>query len=131
MNTNDELAAIEKVCASMLRAWYGGNPVEMESVLHDDLAKRGVVEHPRTKKSVISHSGKKEMVEATRSGIGKIPEGEWAIETTILDYSETMATVRVRSAYLIDICQVAKIGDEWKIVNVLWKPWRTPPWFPS
>lgn len=94
------------------------------------LAKRGVIFNSLSNEIIISHSGKKKMVEATDKGTGRIPEDEWAIETTILDYSENMATVKVNSAYLIDVCQAVKIGDECKIINVLWKPWRTPPWFP-
>ena len=129
MDISLELKKVEEVCAGMLRAFYGGEPDLMEHVLHDSLARRGVLTDPNSGKVALRHAGKSQMVEAARSGLGKIPADEWNIETTVLDISETMATVRVESAYLLDICQLAKIGGRWKIVHVLWTAWRTPPWF--
>ncbi len=120
---------IKAVCAGMLEAWYGGDGQKMASVLHRDLAKRGIIRDPDTGQTRFAHTGKEAMVEASSKGIGKIPRPDWAIQTTILHQYENLATVEVKSAYLIDICQVAKIDGEWKIVNVLWTPWRTPPWF--
>ncbi len=36
------------------------------------------------------------------------------------DMMETMAIIKVTSAKLIDICQVAKLESGWQVVNVLW-----------
>lgn len=129
VGNNKRIKEIEKVCAEMVRAWYDGDPDLMQDVLHDDLAKRGVLSDPESGHTVIGNATKTQMVEAAREGIGKIPKKSWAIDVTVLDASEKMATVRVKSAYLVDICQVVNTEKGWKIINVLWTAWRTPPWF--
>jgi hypothetical protein len=124
-----ELQEIQKPCVEMLEAWYGGDGDKMAAVLHDDLAKRGVLTDSSTGEAVIRFAGKRDMVEGARRGLGRIPTEEWAIHAEILDRHENMATVRVSSAYLIDVCQVAKVAGRWVVVNVLWTTWRAPPWF--
>jgi hypothetical protein len=120
---------IKRAGTEMLEAWYGGDGEKMARVLHDDLAKRGVLTDPKSGATAIRYANKAQMVDGARSGVGKIPRDEWAIEATILDQGEKMATVKVVSAYLIDVCQVAKVEDQWLIVNVLWTTRGTPPWF--
>ncbi len=112
----------------MLRAWYGGDPDLMQRVLHDDLAERGIFMDPATGRASVRQSGKDQIIDGARRGEGVIPEEQWDIEATILDATEKTATVKVRSAYLVDICQVVKIDEQWKIINVLWTARRTPPW---
>jgi hypothetical protein len=124
-----DAVAIKRVGVEMLEAWYGGDGEKMARVLHDDLAKRGVLTDPKSGTTAIHFANKKQMVEGARSGIGRIPKEEWAIRATILDQDEKMATVKVVSAYLIDVCQVASVGERWQIVNVLWTSRGTPPWF--
>jgi len=112
----------------MMQAWYCGDPELMQRVLHDDMAERGIYNDPVTGRSSVRQWGKAQVVEGTRRGDGILPQEQWNIEATILDATETIATVKVRSAYLVDICQLVKIDEQWKIINVLWTARRTPPW---
>jgi hypothetical protein len=123
-----DAAEIRRVAAGMIEAWYGGDAEKMAGVLDDNLAKRGVITDPKTGVSSFLFADKKKMVEGARRGGGGVPQAEWDIQVQILDQAERMATVKVVSAYLIDVCQLAKLGDRWQIVNVLWTTRGAPPW---
>ena len=43
------------------------------------------------------------------------------IDVDVLYVFKDSALARVSSAYLIDLCQLARLDGEWKIVNVLWE----------
>jgi hypothetical protein len=60
------------------------------------------------------------LIEGTRAKMGMLAEDKRAIEVTVLDAAEDLAMVKVVSARYYDFLQMAKMGGEWKIVNVLW-----------
>src|SRR5204863_146506 len=63
--------------------------------------------------------GTSEMVEATGKGYGrKYRPGH---EITVLDNYGEIATVKVASVPYIDYLHLARFGDRWLIVNVLWQ----------
>ena len=49
-----------------------------------------------------------------------MPADQWAIEAETVDLSEFLATVKVTSVHLVDVCQLGKVDGEWQIINVLW-----------
>ena len=67
-----DTSEIERVCGGMVEAWYGGDAEKMESVLHPDLAKRGVLTDEKGS-PVIRFADKAQMVEGARRGVGRIP----------------------------------------------------------
>lgn len=126
--SREDLHEIARVSRGMLEAWYGGNEQQMDEVLHKDLAKRGVVRDSNSGQISVSFATKADMVQGARDAVGKIPRERWNIEVTVLDATDSMATARVKSEYLLDICQLAKINGRWQIINVLWETIKTPPW---
>lgn len=46
------------------------------------------------------------------------PEG---LEVTVLDRTENAASVRIDAGDWIDYLHLVRLGDRWKIVNVLWE----------
>lgn len=125
----EERQKAKQVCVEMVEGWYGGDPDKLLTVLHDDLAKRGILVDPETGRTTMRYLDKKTFVERAASKEGVIPEADWQIEAELLDMSANTASVKVVSQYLIDICQVARIDGNWRIVNVMWYVRRTPPWF--
>ena len=122
---NEEEASIdsrtpEQVCGQMIEAWYGGDAEKMDGALHEGLAKRGVLKNSETGKTVLTDHGKADLVEGARSGAGKLPADEWDITTETIHTMENIAIVKVTSAKLIDICQVARLDSGWTVVNVIW-----------
>ncbi len=110
----------QQVCAQMIEAWYGGDGEKMAGVLHENLAKRGVLENSETNQAFVMLHSKEDLVAGASQGVGILPPGEWDITIETLDVMETMAIVKVTSAKLIDICQLAKLESGWQVVNVLW-----------
>ena len=61
------------------------------------------------------------MVEATGNGKGRLSEPEKGIkEITILDQTESIASVKLVSNEFIDYLHLVKIDQDWVIVNALW-----------
>ncbi len=127
--TDGERAAIRQTGIQMLEGWYNGDPQKMDRVLHEILAKRGVVPNRNSGKIEIRSVGKTEMVEAAEKGTGKLPREKWSIDADILGIYGNIAVVRIRSEYLMDVCQLVNFGGEWKIVNVIWEIRSIPPWW--
>lgn len=122
----------EAVSASVtfIRGWYSGDPDALDGVIQNGLAKRGLVVHPKTNEKVITHMGKDDFIESARQGGSRLADGEWDIlSADLLDLTDGIATVKVTSTYLVDVCQVAFVDGRWQVVNVLWVTRGTPPWW--
>jgi len=90
----------------------------MRASLHPDLAKRSV-EQGAGGDPFLSTIGAKDMVEATARGAGKkYPAGH---DVVICDIDEDLATVKVTSAPYVEYLHLARFGELWLIVNVLWR----------
>ena len=61
-------------------------------------------------------------MEYTRAGGGSdIPEVERIFEILILDVFRHIACVKVISRDMMDYLHLARLNDQWLIVNVLWE----------
>ena len=99
-----------------VEGWYEANKNRMERALSPHLAKRRIVSSEE-----IWDVSKEWMVNATGDGQGHIDEPEKGIkEITILDQTKTVASVKLISNEFIDYLHLAKINDDWVIVNALW-----------
>lgn len=120
-NRADDRKAVEAAALDYIEGWYSGNAERLANGLHDDLAKRGMTPSRETGKITMRPVTKEQLVEYAKQGAGKKPKEEWAVKVTILDMLNYCATVKIESVDFIDYAHVAKFGDEWKIVNVLWE----------
>lgn len=117
-----------RASVDLIKGWYSANPEILENIIHSSLAKRGLVLNKKNEK-VITHTTKEQFIESARKGGSGLTEKNWSIiSATVLDLTDNIATVKVTSTYLIDVCQLAYIDDRWQVVNVLWIPRGTPPW---
>jgi hypothetical protein len=93
------------------------DPARMERCLHPELAKRaylpGVDGRPQ-----LSHMSALNLVLDAKTY--KAHPGRRA-EVVILDCYEGAASVRTTFDRWIDYMHIVKVGDEWKIINVLWE----------
>ena len=62
------------------------------------------------------------MIEAANAGMGKDLEKAKAVKAEILCVYKNIASVKIISADFVDLAQIAKINDQWQVVNVLWAP---------
>jgi len=107
---------IRSISLDYIEGWYSADTTRMNRALSCHLAKRRIVSPTE-----IWHVDKPWMVQATQEGRGKIenpPAGKRDI--TVLDQTDTMASVRIVSEKFVDYLHLAKCDGQWSIINVLW-----------
>ena len=108
--------AIRDGALDYIEGWYTADATRMDRALSSELAKRRIVSADE-----IWHVDKAWMVSATGEGRGRIEHpDEGRRDVTLLDRSETMASVKIVSEKYIDYVHMAKVDGQWRIVNVLW-----------
>jgi hypothetical protein len=119
----DDLAAITAIARDYIEGWLDGDETRMRRCLHPELVKRTVRPDPETGALRLGRPADAEMMaEWTRNREGQtVVAHERAFEITIQDAFRHIASVQVLSYPFMDYLHVAKIGDRWLIVNVLWE----------
>lgn len=109
---------ITQAARDYIESWVTGDAERMRRCLHPRLAKRSLADDPTS--GQVEEIGADDMVRWTREGRGtRHPAGA---EIEILDVSDDIASVKVTSAPYVDLLHLARFGDAWLIVNVLWRP---------
>lgn len=113
--TPDE-AKIRRAALDYAESWYAGDAEQMKRALHPDLAKR------IAKKDALDQMNAEKLIAGVAAGYGKKTPPERQLKNvTILDVFGNAASVRLEMSGWIDYMHLAKFGEEWKIVNVLWE----------
>ena len=112
----DNTQAIHKIALDYIEGWYEVSASRMDRALSPHLAKRRIVTAAE-----IWHVDKTWMVAATGDGKGRIENpSKGRKDITLLDQTETMATVKIVSEEFVDYLHLAKCDGQWSIVNALW-----------
>ncbi|HYH07618.1 MAG TPA: nuclear transport factor 2 family protein [Thermoanaerobaculia bacterium] len=112
----DDAQKIRAAALDYAEGWYAGDAGRMNRAVHPDLAKR-IVEQGKVDSTTAG-----ELVDGTRRGYGtRTPKQMRQADVRILDVFRNAASVRLEMHGWIDYMHLAKFGDEWKIVNVLWE----------
>ena len=119
----EDLEAITAVARDYVDGWFDGDEARMRRCLHPDLVKRTINRDPTTGDWSLGRPADAEMMAGwTRAGEGRTTvAAERQFEITIDAVFRHVATVRVLSSPYMDLLHIAKIGDRWFIVNVLWE----------
>ena len=114
-------AAIRATALDYIEGWYTADAVRMERSLHPHLSKRFVERFPNGRARLTDASAL-ELVQQVRNGGGSAtPATDRRTDVQILDAFQDVASVRVDAHGWIDYMHLARFGDDWKIVNVLWE----------
>jgi hypothetical protein len=116
-----EKKGIEAAALDYLEGYYTGDADRMAGGVHTELTKVWPKRIEKTGRIYLEKIGADYLIEATRTGSGKLEEDKRNIDITIFDYGDDIALVEALSAMFYDYLQLAKIDGEWKIVNVLWQ----------
>lgn len=119
-----QLQAIERAARDYYEGWFEGDSDRLARCLHPKLAKRNV-DQPDREDSPIDENDWDSMVNGAREGRGTRHRGT-PFEITIVNTTANMACVRIEGGPYIDLLHVARFGDSWRIVNVLWEPRAAP-----
>lgn len=110
--------AIVAVAVEYIESWLGGDGGRMGRCLHPALAKRMAVD-PRRGTLDLHEVPYVELIASAGSGPKEVDR---AYDVTVLDCFSSIATVKVASAPFMDYLHLARFGDRWLIVNVLYEP---------
>lgn len=108
----------EKILGSArdyIESWLDGDAERMGRCLHPALVKRESIEADPSAETMT----RDDMVQATTRGSGRTLERPY--EVSLLDAFGDIATVSVFSSAYMDYLHVARTGDEWLLLNVLWQ----------
>lgn len=113
--TADE-AKIRRAALDYAESWYAGDAEQMRRALHPDLAKR------IARGETLEQMNAEKLIAGVGAGHGKKTPPEKQLKNVqILDIFGDAASVRLEMSGWIDYMHIAKVGGEWKIVNVLWE----------
>jgi len=121
--SSEDLEAITAVAHDYVEGWFDGDEARMLRCLHPELVKRTIYLDPATGDRRLGRPADAEMMVAwTRAGEGRTAVAEErAFEIVIDRVFRHVASVSVLSSPYMDLLHIAKIGDRWLIVNVLWE----------
>ena len=108
----------EKILASArdyIEGWLDGDADRMARCLHPAFMKREALAVDPSAESMT----RDQMIDATRAGRGTKLERPY--EAELLDAYADIATVGVFSSAYMDYLHVARSGDDWLLLNVLWQ----------
>jgi len=119
----EDLEAISAVARDYVEGWFDGDEARMGRCLHPELVKRTIYRDPVTADWRLGRSADAEMMVGwTRVGEGRTAVAEERSFEIVIDrVFRHVASVSVLSSPYMDLLHIAKIGDRWLIVNVLWE----------
>jgi len=115
MTKSDEHESIAATARDYFEGWFDGDVARMDRVLHPDLVKR------RGTADALDVMTKARMLELTAQGAGAGDAADRMLDIAVLDVSEDIASVRVRSAVYHEYLHLVSTPDGWKIANALWR----------
>lgn len=112
----DDREKIRNAALDYAQGWYTGDAKRMERAVHPELAKRIA-----TRRGLDSMTAQTLVGETGKGGGSNTPKEKQLADVKILDVFGNAASVRLEMGGWIDYMHLAKFGDDWKIVNVLWE----------
>jgi hypothetical protein len=110
------------VIAAAMDYMEGAVTVDAERVgrgIHAELNKVVISTLPNGRQ-ILSTSRYTQLVETVRGLGDRMADVDKAVDVTVFDLGNDMASVRAVGQLWYDLLQVAKLNGEWKLVNVLW-----------
>ena len=99
---------------------YSGDAARMERAIHPDLNKVFFMRRNPTMGLLAGYSTFSGLVEMTRMNVLNLEPEKRRTDVAVLESTEDVACVRLRTSQWCDYLQMIKDGGRWKIVNVLW-----------
>jgi putative lumazine-binding protein len=110
--------AVERVVADYYESWFTGDGVRMRAGLHPQLAKRALMPEGEKRLDLDTISAE-EMADLAAAGAGtRYPRGH---HVDLCDIDGDLASVKVTSAPYVEYLHLARFGERWLIVNILWR----------
>jgi hypothetical protein len=121
MTTGADEDAIRAVVSDYIEGWFDGDAGRMERALHPELVKRcrGIEGDDPDALETLSAA---EMIDATADGEGRREDAaDRQIEIEIEYLSGDIATVTCLCHLFVDLLQLIRMPEGWRIVNAVWR----------
>ncbi|MCB1052254.1 MAG: nuclear transport factor 2 family protein [Acidobacteria bacterium] len=113
-------AAIQKAVLGYLDGWFDSDPAKMKMALHPNLVKFRVKTGKPGQAPFLEVMTAEELISVTHINQEWV-KGKGHQAPEILFQNKEIAIVFAQSDGFYDLINLAKIGDDWKIVQVLWQ----------
>ena len=120
-------AAIRKAATDYVEGFYRADVQRVAQGVSTELVKRIIIKDDKGN-SMINNMGYSALVYAASKNTNSNPQSvvtnnePFHIEVNIYDITADMASVKIKTNKFkfIDYAHLAKVGGEWKVINVLW-----------
>jgi hypothetical protein len=113
--------AVRAAVSDYVEGWFEGDSSRMRRALHPELVKRcrGIEGDDPDALETLSA---KDMIDATANGDGKLEDtADRGIEIKIDHISGGIASVTCLSHRYVDLLQLLRMPEGWRIVNAVWR----------
>ena len=115
---------------TVVRNYYEGSfendVAKVEKSIYPELRIGQFAKLPQSGKEFVNRIGSGMILEATRAKLRQIPEDQRKVDVNILDITEKMAYLEAITPMSVSYLHLAKMDNDWKIVNILSRQ-NTPP----
>jgi hypothetical protein len=119
--STQEKEAIERSVRDYIEGLYTSDVPRVEKVLHPEFRRITPMLLPQTNALMLQQDGASAILEAARAKLGALDSSKWNIRLVVLDNMDSLAFAELEIPSGWNYCQLAKIGGEWKIINILRK----------
>lgn len=114
-----DVKSIRATVANYLEGWFSSDAKRMTEALHPNLVKYRVKKVPGSETEYLEAMGADSLIAFTAHNQEWV-KGKKTHEMKIVYRDDRIAVVHAVSDDFYDICNLARINGEWKIVQVLW-----------
>ena len=118
MTTATEQELITQTALDYFEGWFDGDVERMDRALHPDLVKRSI---GTEQGATLGITTKQRMLELTANGEGAQDGADRRLDIEVMDVSDDIASVTVRSAVYYEYIHLVRMPDGWRIANALWR----------
>jgi hypothetical protein len=116
---------VKETVFNYIEGWYSADTARMNKGIHPDLAKRGIVPSRDGKQTMMLKASYKEMMGWTSQKPNQFKDNSVKpnqIKISIIEIGVNVAVVKCVSPEYIDYLHLARLKNEWKIINAIWEP---------
>jgi hypothetical protein len=117
--TDADTEAIKAAVAGYVEGWFASDPVRMKEALHPNLHKVTVKRISGSSTDYLDVMSAESLMAFAKHNQEWV-KGKQTHSMKIVYQDEKIAVVHALSDDFYDVCGLAKVNGEWKIVHVLW-----------
>ena len=119
INVDNEKKAINATVNDYYKGSFANDVTLIEKSTYPEMRIVQLSKLPQTGKLFISRVGIGMIKEATRAKLRSIPENQQKVDVKILDVMDEMAFAEAITPMSTNYIQLAKMDEQWKIINIL------------